>query len=111
MEKYLSEQNYVFFYAQEDKFLTSDVPVIVGEDRSIKDDDKTCLFLPLTPIIAVLFGYYSHFSGMKNKMVQIKRNIVHQFNQQLFEKTQYSVRKWIISSSKSLIESYLKEVK
>ena len=111
IKKALSNLNFVFFYAQEDMFLTSDIPVIIGDDLYIKDDNTTCLFLALAPKIAVLFGNYPNSKCMRNRMISIKHNIVHHFNQQLFKTTQTSFRKWIIGSSKNQIETYIGEVK
>lgn len=111
MKKQLSNLIFVFLYAQEDTFLTSDMPVVVGDDPSIKNDDPTCLFLSLTPKIAVLFGNYPQLKKTRNRMVPIKSDIVNRFNQHLFEKTQYSMRRWIISPSKSQIEACIGEAK
>ena len=110
MEKRLSNLDFMFFYAQECTFLTSDMPVLIGNDRHTIDSDSICAFLALTPTVAVFFGNYSQSKENRNRMVSIKSDIVNRFNLQLFEKAQYSMRRWIISPSKSQIETYFREV-
>ena len=106
----LSNLNYVFLYAQEEMFITSDVPVIVGDDPSTTGDDPTCLFLAFTPKVAVLFGNYPYSAYKRNRMVSIGSDDVHNLNRHFFMQTQDILRKWIIGSSKEQLEKYVGEV-
>ena len=102
--------NFTFLFAQEDMFITSDVPVIAGEDLSITDGNPTCLFSALTPKVAVIFGNYQFLAGKRNQMVPIKRKTVSHLNKLSIVQTQDLYRRWIISCSKDQIEKYGRRV-
>lgn len=103
--QYLKKICFTFFYALDSEFITSDVPVCLGDDRTISDEDKTCLYFVLSPKIAVLFGNYSKFKIHKNRMIKVESEIVDLFNTKAI--THHSCMNMLIGSSQELIERYL----
>lgn len=97
---------FTFYYAQDSEFITSDIPVCFGDDCTILDEDKTCLYLALSPKIAVLFGNYNVPKRVKNRMVKVKSEYVDLFNEQIVKHHNYI--RLLIGSSKELIEKYVK---
>lgn len=81
----LKRLNYTFFYAQTNEFITSNIPVCVGDDSTIIEDDKTCVYLALSPKVAVLFGKYKNSHNFKNRMVCIGEKEVEKFNCKLIK--------------------------
>ena len=76
----LKKLNFTFFYARTNSFITSNIPVCVGEDTTITGDDKICIYLALSPKLAVLFGNYKNLYHCKNRMVCIEGKQVENFN-------------------------------
>lgn len=69
---------FVFLYAVTGNFVLCDPPVTTGYDATIDDGNRDCIFCPLSPKTAVLFGNYQGFK--KNKMYKIEKEIVDGFN-------------------------------
>lgn len=105
--KVLSELNYCFFVAEKGEFLTSDAPAFYGNDLSIVSENSTCLYMALSPRVAVLFGNYKNSKSMRNRMIPISEDVVNKFNHSIVGKKQYY--RWLIARSKSAIEKALKE--
>ena len=106
----LSSLNFTFLFAQEDMFITSDVPVSAGEDSSIADGNPNSLFFALTPKVAVIFGNYQFLACKRNRMVPIKHDAVLHLNQLSVVQMHDLHRRWIISCSKDQIEKYVRGV-
>lgn len=102
---YLTKISYTFFYASGNEFITSDVPVCLGNDCTISNEDKTCLYLALSPRIAVLFGNYNMLYLHKNRMIKIESEIVDFFNMQTI--TNHSCINILIGNSQDSIEKYI----
>lgn len=103
--EYLKRICFTFFYAKDNEFITSDIPVRIGNDCMISDDDKTCLYLAISPKIAVLFGNYNLPQIHKNRMIKIESEIVDLFNAQIIKCHNYI--NMLIGNSQGLIEKYL----
>lgn len=97
---------FTLYYAQDNEFITSDIPVCFGDDCTILDEDKTCLYLALNPKVAVLFGNYNVSQRTKNKMIKLKSEYVDFFNEQIVKHHNYI--RLLIGSSNELIEKYVK---
>lgn len=97
---------FTFLYATDSEFITSDIPVCYGYDCTIPDEDKTCLYLALSPKVAVLFGNYNELKRNKNKMIQIESESVDFFNKQIIKHHNYI--RLLIGSSNKLFEKYIK---
>ena len=65
-------------------------------------DNKMCLYLALTPKVAVLFGNYKE--SKKNHMAIVDNEIVDAFNMQMIKHGPEI--KFIIGSSEELIRKY-----
>ena len=78
----LYTSDFRFYYANEQEFITSDAPVCIGNDQSIQAEHKICIYLALTPKIAVLFGNYKESYNAKNRMLLIDAETVDEFNLQ-----------------------------
>lgn len=102
----VSKISFTFLYATNSVFITSDIPVCFGYDCTILDEDRTCLYLALSPKVAVLFGNYNELKGDKNKMIKIESEYVDLFNEQVAKHHNYI--RLLIGSSKELIEKYVK---
>lgn len=102
----LGKISFTFYYAQDNEFITSDIPVCFGDDCTILGKDKTCLYLAITPKVAVLFGNYDVPQRDKNRMIKIKSEYVDLFNEQVAKHHNYI--RLLIGSSKDLIEKYVK---
>lgn len=103
----LSNMNFAFFCAKTGEFITSDHPVCYGNDLYIKSENKTCLYMALSPHIAVLFGNYKDLKSARNRMILIPEEIVNKFNQSILKNKHYC--HWIIARSQSAIEKAMKE--
>ena len=98
----LKKLKFIFLYARDGEFITSNVPVCLGNDQSIVGDNKMCLYLALTPKVAVLFGNYKE--SKKNHMAIVDNEIVDAFNMQMIKHGPEI--KFIIGSSEELIRKY-----
>ena len=58
---------FMFFYNESGGFILSDLPVYIGKDENIKEDNRIGMFFPLSSYFAVLFGKYENM--MNNRMV------------------------------------------
>lgn len=67
-----------FFYAEEGELVLSNDPVSCGIDNYITGDNKECLYLPLSPKVAVLFGAYRGIRN--NRMYKIDADGVEYLN-------------------------------
>ncbi|OKZ66734.1 MAG: hypothetical protein BHV88_15815 [Clostridiales bacterium 41_12_two_minus] len=103
----LSSMNFSFFRSQSGEFITSDHPVCYGNDLYIKAENSTCIYMALSPHIAVLFGNYKDSKSARNRMISIPEDIVNKFNQSILKNKHYC--RWIIARSKSAIEKAIKE--
>ncbi len=103
--KALKKLNYSFFYALNTSFITSNVPVCVGDDLIIAEKDKTSIFLALSPKVAVIFGNYKNSCNFKNQMVCIGEKQVESFNR-IFLKHSDSKR-FLIVNSDDVIRKYV----
>lgn len=103
--EYLKKICFSFFYASNSEFITSNIPVCLGNDCTISDEDKTCLYLALSPKIAVLFGNYNMPQIHKNRMTKIESKIVDLFNIQIVK--HHNDINMLIGTSRDLIEKYV----
>lgn len=103
----LSSMNFSFFRSQSGEFITSDHPVCYGNDLYIEAENSTCLYMALSPHIAVLFGNYKDSKSARNRMILIPEEIVNKFNQSILKNKHYC--HWIIARSQSAIEKAMKE--
>lgn len=103
--EYLKKICFTFFYASNGEFITSDIPVCLGNDCMISDEDKACLYLALSPKIAVLFGNYNMSHIHKNRMIKIESEIVDLFNMQIIKNHNYI--NMLIATTRELIEKYV----
>ena len=100
----LKRLNYTFFYARTNSFITSNIPACVGDDPTIIEDDKTCIYLALSSKVAVLFGNYKNSNNFKNRMVCIEEKQVENFNRTLIKHNDN--KRIIIANSKDTIRKY-----
>ena len=100
----LKRLNYTFFYARTNSFITSNIPACVGDDPTIIEDDKTCIYLALSSKVAVLFGNYKNSNNFKNRMVCIEEKQVENFNRTLIKHNDN--KRIIIANSKDTVRKY-----
>lgn len=105
----LKRLNYTFFYARTNSFITSNIPVCVGDDPIIIEDDKTCIYFALSPKVAVLFGNYKKSRNFKNRMVYIEEKQVENFNRMLIKHSDN--KRILIGNSDTIIRKYVKAVR
>ena len=79
-----------FYYAKENEFISSDMPVCFGTDIAIVGDDKTCLYLALSPRVAVLFGNYKNSRLHRNRVIEISGDTVDSLNYEMIRKKYYT---------------------
>ena len=103
--EYLKEVSFYFFYTPNNGFITSDMPVCLGKDSTISVEDKTCLYIALSPKIAVLFGNYNLPQIRKNRMIKIESEIADSFNLQIIKHHNYI--NTLIGNSRELIEKFV----
>lgn len=101
----LSKISFMFLYATNSEFVTSDIPACFGYDCTIPDEDKTCLYLALSPKVAVLFGNYNIPRKDENRMIKIGSEYVDFFNSQIIE--HHNHIRLLIGNSRETIEKYI----
>lgn len=101
----LSKISFTFLYATNSEFITSDIPACFGYDCTIPDEDKSCLYLALSPKVAVLFGNYNIPRKDENRMIKIGNEYVDFFNSQIIEHHNYI--RLMIGNSREAIEKYI----
>lgn len=102
----LEALDFCFLFDKNEGFITSDFPACYGNDVSF-ECDTPCLYMPLMPKVAVLFGNYPKMRKMRNRLVEITPTVVHDFNKQFIDKQHYLY--WLIAKSRQSIENALKE--
>lgn len=105
----LKKLNYTFFYSRTNSFITSNIPVCVGDDPIIIEDDKTCVYLALSPKVAVLFGNYKSSRNFKNRMICIEEKQVENFNRILIKHSDN--KRILIANSDAIIRKYVEVVR
>lgn len=105
LQKSFRKIDFRFYYADEQEFITSDAPVCMGKDQSIQTEHKICLYLALTPKIAVLFGNYKESYNAKNRMLLIDAETVDEFNLQFIRSNKKN--RFLIGRSKEILKRYL----
>lgn len=105
LRKNFRKIDFRFYYANEQEFITSDVPVCIGDEQSIQAEHKTCIYLSLTPKIAVLFGNYKESYSAKNRMLLIDAETVDEFNLQFIRSNKKN--RFLIGRSKEILKRYL----
>lgn len=103
----LKRLNYTFFYARTNSFITSNMPVCVGNDPSIIESDRRCIYLALSPKLAVLFGNYRKTCNLKNRMVHLGEKQVGSFNRILIKHS--DSKRILIANSDSTLKKALKQ--
>lgn len=106
---HLSTLKFIFIYAKTSYFVTSSFPVTIGQDKAIVEKDKTCIYLALSPKLAVLFGNYEALQKHHNRLFKIDDDLVDSFNVEQFKPILGNSR-CIISNSKELIENYISKI-
>lgn len=101
----LKRLNYTFFYARTNSFITSNIPVCVGDDSTIIEKDKTCIYLALSPKLVVLYGNYKNSRNFKNRMVCIEEKQVENFNRILIKHSDN--KRILIANSNDTIRKYI----
>lgn len=101
----LKTMHFFFVYAEKGEFLTSDVPVCMGEVPVIEGEDKTSVYFALSPKIAVIFGNYQILRPHRNRMVYIDSKGVDVFNRNLIKLD--NGRRLIIGASEELVTKYI----
>ncbi len=97
--------NFSFYYARELEFITSDMPVCIVDDNSIQEEDKTSIYLALTPKVAVLFGNYKGSDRVRNRLFLIDTEKVDFFNKQIIEN--HKEKHTIIGRSLDILKRYV----
>ena len=104
--KKLREINFTFYYSKDGGFITSDNPVCYGTDRHLSDEDA-CLYLAITPNVAVIFGNYKNSKLYRNRMVSIEQKIVELLNQEIVKKRHFS--RFVFANNKDILRRYYSE--
>lgn len=107
--KGLKKLNFTFFYARTNLFITSNIPVCVGDDPIIIEDDKTSIYLALSPKVAVIFGNYKNSCNFKNRMVCIEEKQVENFNRILVKHS--DKKRFLIANSDDIVRKYFETVR
>lgn len=101
----LRKFNYSFFYADQGCFITSNNPVCVGDDPAIADNDKTSIYVALSPKVSVIFGNYKCSEKLKNKMICIDEKQVENINR-IFA-TYDNGKRFLIAESEDTVRKYI----
>lgn len=103
----LRKLDYTFFCAEKSCFITSDYPVCVGDDPIIIDNDKTSIYLALSPKVAVIFGNYPHGHNFRNRTISIDAKKVECFNGALVKHNDN--KRFLIANSDDALKNLLKQ--
>ena len=96
---------FTFLYSSGLPFITSSVPVILGNDKTIPSDDKSCIYIALSPSLSVVFGNYQDSNKKNNRLAYVDNEIVNFFNRQTLKKI-VNLRGYLIASSKQIADKY-----
>lgn len=101
---HINKLNFMFMFAKNKEFVTTTFPANIGIDNSIPYKDKTCVFLALSPKLAVIFGDYP--DSKRNRLVLVDDEIVEYFNSSQFKQI-YGDNRYIICNSNKLLNEYI----
>ena len=100
-----SDLHFTFFYSKGLQFITSSYPVILGNDITVVSENKRCIFLALSPNLAVLYDNYDNSKEKNNRLGVVDDEVVEYCNMQQL-KPIFNQNKYIIANSKELINRY-----
>ena len=99
---------FTFLYSERLQFITSSFPVILGNDKTIPTEDKSCIYVALSPSVSVVFGNYQGSKEKHNRLAYVDDEVVDFFNRQQIMNITY-LKGYLIAPSKMLIEEYCKK--
>ena len=97
--------HFTFFYSRGLQFITTSYPVILGNDISVVSENKNCIYMALSPNLAVLYDNYEKSKDQNNRLGFVDDELVDYCNKQQL-KPVFNKNKYLIASSKELIERY-----
>lgn len=99
---------FTFLYSSGLPFITSSFPVILGNDKTIPSDDKSCIYLALSPSLSVVFGNFQDSNKKNNRLAYVDDEVVDFFNRQVLKKIA-DLRGYLIAPSKKIADKYSNE--
>lgn len=99
---------FTFLYSSGLPFITSSFPVILGNDKTIPSDDKSCIYLALSPSLSVVFGNFQDSNKRNNRLAYVDDEVVDFFNRQVLKKIA-DLRGYLIAPSKKIADKYSNE--
>lgn len=98
---------FTFLYSSTFPFITSSFPVILGNDKTIPADDKSCIYIALSPSLSVVFGNYQDSNKKHNRLAYVDDEVVDFFNKQQL-KNITELKGYLVTPSKEIIDKYCK---
>ena len=105
----LSNMNYTFLCVPDDLFITSDIPFCIGDDFIINENNKTGIYLALSPKVVVIFGNYKNSKKYRNRNICISKEQADKFNN-FFVNNNHDKR-FLIANSKMILKKYVDMIK
>ena len=101
---------FTFLYSSGLPFITSSFPVILGNDKTIPADDKSCIYIALSPSLSVVFGNYQDSNKKNNRLAYVDNGVVDFFNHQHLKSIK-AINGYMISSTNKMIDKYCKNAR
>lgn len=98
---------FTFLYSSTLPFITSSFPVILGNDKTIPADDKSCIYIALSLSLSVVFGNYKDSNKKHNRLAYVDDEVVDFFNKQQL-KNITELKGYLVTPSKEIIDKYCK---
>lgn len=95
---------FTFLYTGHLPFITSSFPVILGKDKTIPVEDKSCIYLALSPTLSVVFGNYKDSREKHNRLAYVDDEITDFFNEQQVKAI--DSKRYLIANSKEILYRY-----
>ena len=105
----LENMNYTFLCVPDDLFITSDIPFCIGDDFIINENNKTGIYLALSPKVVVIFGNYKNSKKYRNRNICISKEQADKFNN-FFVNNNHDKR-FLIANSEMILKKYVDMIK
>ncbi len=102
----IKDLKYMFYKSEKDIFVTSDFPVMIGTDNTIKTNNKLTIAFPISPRVFLIIGNFPKVKKFSNCMVAVKESEAFMLSCHYVNSNSQRCR-FVISSSEQMLKKIL----